>query len=60
MTNNKDIREAISKSGAKYWQIAEHLGMADGTFSRKLRKELSEEDKQAVLKAIAEVQQETS
>lgn len=57
---NKDIRETISKSGAKYWQIAERLGISDGTFSRKLRKELSKEDKRAVLNAIAEMQREDS
>lgn len=51
---NKEIRAAIAAAGVKYWQVAEKLGLYDGNFSRKLRRELSEAEKQRVLQAIAD------
>ena len=51
---NKEIRTAIEAAGVKYWQVAEKLGIYDGNFSRKLRKELSEAEKDRVLQAIAD------
>lgn len=55
---NKDIREAIAKSGLKYWQVAERLGIADGTLSRKLRKELPAGEKNAIFAVIDELKKE--
>jgi len=49
---NMDIRRAISDSGLRYWQIANAIGVNDGNFSRKLRKELSEEVKIKIFAAI--------
>lgn len=49
---NKDIREAIAQAGLKYWQVADAYGISDGNFSRKLRKELPEEEKKKIFKAI--------
>lgn len=49
---NKEIREAAQKAGVKLWQLAEELGMKDYSFSRKLRKEFSPEDKIKALNAI--------
>ncbi len=51
---NEDIRKAISEAKVKYWQVADALGMSDGGFSRKLRDELSTEDKERVFQAIKE------
>ena len=42
---NHDIRDAAKKSGIKLWQIAEKLGIWDATLSKKLRKELPQEEK---------------
>lgn len=56
--NNHDIKEAAKKAGVKLWQIADKLGINDGNFSRKLRKELSPEEKQKILDIIAELQRE--
>lgn len=50
--HNTQIREAAAASGIKLWQIADVLGIADATFSRKLRKELPPEEKQRILEAI--------
>lgn len=55
---NKDIRAAIADAGLRMWQVAEALNIADTTFCRKLRRELSDKDKQRVFSAIAELTKE--
>lgn len=55
---NKDIREAAAASKIKLWQIADRLGISDGNFSSKLRKELPPEDKERILKIIGELAKE--
>ena len=57
---NKDIRLAALNCGVKLWQIAERLGIADCSLSRKLRKELSQEEKERILAIIAELSPEVS
>ena len=49
---NKDIREAAASAGVFLWQVAEAIGVTDGTFSRKLRRELPDDDKAAILQII--------
>ncbi|MBR3868978.1 MAG: hypothetical protein IKM66_06655 [Clostridia bacterium] len=49
---NQDIREAAKKADIKLWQIADKLGINDGKFSRKLRNELSIDDKIEIFKII--------
>ena len=49
---NQDIRTAIDAAGLRYWWVAEELGIACGTLSNRLRKELLPEEKQEVLAAI--------
>ena len=56
--NNKDIRQAATNAGVKLWQIAAELGMNDGNFSRKLRKELSAAEKERILSIIDELSRE--
>lgn len=55
MENNLDIRNAIFSSNIKKWQIAEKLGMTDSNFSRLLRKELSQEQKERIISIIEEL-----
>lgn len=50
--HNKEIREHATKCGVRLWQIAEALGINDGNFSRKLRRELPEEEKTKILAII--------
>lgn len=52
MKANTEIREAASASGVKLWQVADAIGINDGNFSRKLRKELPTEDKNRILTVI--------
>lgn len=55
---NQDIRDAAKKSGIKLWQIAEKLGIWDATLSRRLRKELPQEEKEKIIGIIAELAKE--
>ena len=55
---NKEIRRAAAMSGLRLWQVAEAIGMNDSAFSRRLRRELSPEDKERVLAAIEELAKE--
>lgn len=50
---NTDIRTLAKQSNIKLWQIADKLGLTDITFSKKLRKELSKDEK-AKIKSIIE------
>lgn len=49
---NKDIREYAAERGIRLWQIAEALGINDGNFSRKLRRELPQAEKEKILDII--------
>ena len=49
---NTDIREAVNTADLKLWQIAEALNLSDGTFSRKLRKELPQDVKNKIFEII--------
>ena len=56
--NNKDIRNAAGGYGIRLWQVAEAIGMNESAFSRKLRRELPQEEKQRILAAIDRLAQE--
>lgn len=55
---NKELRDAAKEAGICLWQVAEKLGVSDGNFSRKLRRELPAEDREKVLSIIRELFQE--
>lgn len=55
---NQDIRRTAAGSGVKLWQIAEVLGIADCSLSRKLRRELPAEEKERIFAIIRELAQE--
>lgn len=57
---NSDVRTAAKKSGVFLWQIAEALGLADSGFSKKLRKELSQGEKEQIFAIITELSKEAS
>lgn len=52
---NKDVKNYAKAKGIRLWQIAEVLHINDGNFSRKLRKELSEAQKQEIVRIIDEL-----
>lgn len=53
---NEEIRRAIGAAGLKQYQIAEAIGMLEGNFSRKLRKELPSEEKERILQVISDLE----
>lgn len=60
MKANMKIREEARNSGVRLWQIADALGIQESMFSKKLRKELGEEDQVKILSIIAELAKEAS
>lgn len=52
---NKEIRDAAKAAGICLWQVADKLGINDGNFSRKLRRELPAEEREKVLSIIREL-----
>ena len=55
---NFEIRCAAGSYGIRLWQVADAIGMNESAFSRKLRKELPQEEKQRILEAIDRRSQE--
>lgn len=55
MKKNIVIRNLIEHSCVKYWEVAEALGITDGNFSRKLRKELPRKEKEVITNKILEL-----
>ena len=52
---NMDIRQEAKAAGVKLWQVADRLGITDGNFSRKLRRELPAEEKNKIIGIIKEI-----
>lgn len=55
---NADIRNELKAAGVYFWQVAAKLGVAESTFIRWMRFELSDEQKQKVRAAISEARSE--
>jgi len=54
---NSDIRQEVTAAGLRLWQVAYKLGLNDGNFSRKLRRELSIDEKSKIREAIKELRE---
>lgn len=52
---NLDIRGEAVTAGVKQWQIAEAMEISESYFSRKLRHELPEEEKEKIRSIIKEL-----
>ncbi len=52
---NLKLRQTAKENGVHLWQIAERVGLADCNFSRKLRRELSDDERERVLAIIQEI-----
>lgn len=50
-----EIRQEAAKNGLKLWEVAEAVGVADSTFSRKLRRELPSNQKDFILRKIQQI-----
>ena len=49
---NLEIRIEMTKRNLKQWQVAKMLNMSESVFSRKMRTELSDNEKNMILTAI--------
>ncbi len=52
---NLEVRKAANELGVKLWEVSEALGINDGNLSRKLRRELPEDERQRWLALISEI-----
>lgn len=50
--HNKEIRNAAKNAGIRLWEVAAAYGINDGNFSRKLRQELPQEEKEKIMAII--------
>lgn len=55
---NKLVRETAKARGIKLWQIAERIPLADSNFSRHLRRELPDEERERILGIIEQLASE--
>lgn len=53
---NQEIRAAVKRSGIRMWQLAEALGIADTTLCKRLRKELSDNERKSILEVISKLE----
>ncbi|MCD7886482.1 MAG: hypothetical protein LUG44_02530 [Clostridiales bacterium] len=51
-SNNREIRQRISKGGFYYWEVAQAMGVSAGTLCLWLREELTGERLTRVLAAL--------
>lgn len=58
--HNIDIRQAANEAGLKLYEIAAEYGVNDGNFSRKLRWELPDTEKQKIFEIINRLSKERS
>ena len=55
---NKKIRTYAKEKNVHLWQIADELNITDGNFSRRLRRELPEKEKQQMFGIIEQLAKE--
>ena len=49
---NQEIRKSAQVAGVRNWEIAEYIGVSEGTLCRWMRRELPEDKKRQILAAI--------
>ncbi len=52
---NNDLRKAAREAKVPFWAIANRLNISEPTMTRRLRCELSEAEKQTILRVIREI-----
>jgi len=50
--SNFAVRSEMMKANLKLWEVADAMGIADYTLSRKLRYELPEEEQEKIIRII--------
>lgn len=54
-TTNATIRNAAHEAGVHHWEIAEALGISEGSFCRRMRHELPEAEQARILTVINDI-----
>lgn len=54
---NEQLKREIVGAGLKLWQVADKIGITDSSFSRKLRRELPDDEKQRIRTIIVELKE---
>lgn len=57
---NQKIRSYAKEKNVWLWEIAEQVGVNDGNFSRKLRRELPDEERERIMQIIDEIHKNRS
>ena len=57
-TTNAAIRNAAHEAGVHHWQIAEALGISEGSFCRRMRHELPEAEQARILTIINDISEQ--
>lgn len=52
---NEDLKATAKAKGVRLWQVAERIGCTEWTLSRRLRHELTPEEKKKMLEYIEEL-----
>ena len=52
---NVSIRNAAHEAGVHHWEIAEALGISEGSFCRRMRHELPEAEQARILNIINDI-----
>lgn len=52
---NQKIKDIAKASNVKLWELADSLGISDGTLSRKLRKELTASENEKMIRLINDI-----
>lgn len=55
---NQEIRKKAMELHVRLWEVADAYGLSDGNFSRKLRRELPEDEQQRILSIIEQIARE--
>ena len=55
MQNNNDIRTAAKDNGVCLWELADRLHISEPTITRRLRRELPDNEKQHIFSLIDEI-----
>ena len=55
---NRDIRQAVEDANLYLWQVADEIGVTDSTFSRKLRREMDDDEKATIFQATEKLKKD--
>ncbi len=55
---NVEIRKTLKKKGVYQYEVADKMGVSESTLVKRLRKELSADEKQEIIEVIDEIANE--